>query len=168
MEEIKVDNEEKVIDEVQDNESKITIEDIKQAIENDLEVKGYIDSLIDSTVNKRLEKRLKKEMEKQQAEQEKKQLAEAEKQEVERMKNEIAILETKLKYNKLLEDNEISSELLPYLAKEDTTLEELELNIKSYKKQLQKEVQREVMKRLTDSPPIPEKSQGGIRSLWNR
>ena len=164
----KVNNEEEPQQETESN-NKITLEQVKQALESDLEIKGYIDSLIDKNTSKRLEKRLQKELEKQQQLQEQEQIRKQEEEKIKEYQNKITLLENQVKFNKILQDNDINLDLLPFLSKEGTTLEELEENIIKFKEQLKKEVRKELSKKWIDNP-VPQANEGlRIESnLWSK
>lgn len=176
----KVINESKVNDDLDaKNESKsenkiITLEDIKKALEEDVTVKGYIDSLVDTSVNKRLEKRLTKELQKAEEErlikEEEEAKAKEEEAKIKDYEKRIAILENTIKYKKLLEESGLSTDLIDFLSNGTESEKEVLNNIARFKDLLAKEVAKEVKKRVTENPPIPKSSEGSYKkgSFWSR
>ena len=174
MDNLEVINDEKVNNEGEpqqetESKNKISLEQVKQAIETDLDIKGYIDSLIDKNTAKRLEKRLQKELEKHQQLQEQQERERQEKEIIKAYQDKITLLENQVKFNKILQDNDINIELLPFLSREGTTLEELQENINKFKEQLQIEVKKELSKKWIDNP-VPRTSEGQTmeNKLWSK
>lgn len=165
----------------------ITIEQFKNALENNLECKGYFDSLCDKTVNTRLDKGIESWKEKNlnnlieteinkryppkteaeiKFEEQQKALeqAQAEKQQ----------LELQIKYHDLMAENNLPMEIVDFVAGKD--VESTIKNIERFKsitdKFVMEEAQKEINKRLSAGAYTP--PGGGLNnftssgSMWDR
>ena len=120
---------EKLADEVQDvandGASEITLEQFKSALENNIECKGYFDSLCDKTVNTRLDKGIEswkeqnlsnlinEEINKRYPQKSETEIA------LEKAQEEKRQLELQIKYQNLMSENKLPLELLDFVAGKD-------------------------------------------------
>ena len=122
----------------------ITLEQFKTALESNLEIKGYYDSVVDKTVSKRLDKSIESWKEKnlnnlieEEINKRYPPKTEAEikleeiNKELERANQEKQQLELRMKYQELLIKSEIPVELVDFVAGKDT--EETIKNIEKFK-----------------------------------
>lgn len=159
-----------------DNEvGEITLEQFKTAIESNLEIKGYYDSVVDKTISKRLDKSIESWKEKNLnnlIEEEinkrypQKTEAEIKLEEInvalEKANKEKQQLELKMQYQELLIKSNIPVEMVIFLAGNDT--EETIKNIETFKGLMVKYVDGEVDNRMKLHSYIP----GGNGSINNR
>ncbi|MBS5986582.1 DUF4355 domain-containing protein [Clostridium sp.] len=174
MEEVNNNQEEqKSID--NDSVGEVTLEQFKSALDNNLEIKGYYDSIVDKTVNKRLDKSIESWKEKNLnnlIEEEinkrypQKTDAEIKLEEInaalEKANKEKQQLELKMQYQELLVKSNIPVEMVNFLAGKDT--EETIKNIETFKDLMVKYVDGAVENRLKLHSYIP----GGNGSINNR
>nr|DAX03720.1 MAG TPA: Major head protein [Bacteriophage sp.] len=153
----------------------ITLEQFKTALESNLEIKGYYDSVVDKTVSKRLDKSIESWKEKNLnnlIEEEinkrypQKTEAEIKLEEInvalEKANKEKQQLELKMQYQELLIKSNIPVEMVNFLAGNDT--EETIKNIETFKGLMVKYVDGEVDNRMKLHSYIP----GGNGSINNR
>lgn len=153
----------------------ITLEQFKTAIESNLEIKGYYDSVVDKTIRKRLDKSIESWKEKNLnnlIEEEinkrypQKTEAEIKLEEInvalEKANKEKQQLELKMQYQELLIKSNIPVEMVNFLAGNDT--EETIKNIETFKGLMVKYVDGEVDNRMKLHSYIP----GGNGSINNR
>lgn len=153
----------------------VTLEQFKNAIESNLEIKGYYDSVVDKTVSKRLDKSVESWKEKNLnnlIEEEinkrypQKTEAEIKLEEInvalEKANKEKQQLELKMQYQELLIKSNIPVEMVNFLAGNDT--EETIKNIETFKDLMVKYVDGEVDNRMKLHSYIP----GGNGSINNR
>lgn len=180
---------EKSVDNVQDvanNEAgEITLEQFRNALENNIECKGYFDSLCDKTVNSRLDKGIESWKEKnlnnlieteinkrypQKTEAEIK--FEEQQKALEKAQEEKRQLELQIKYQSLMAENKLPMEILDFVAGKDveTTIS----NIGRFKELTQKYVDAgvndEVARRFQEGAYAPPTSQGlsiSRGSMWD-
>ncbi|WP_291651721.1 DUF4355 domain-containing protein [Clostridium sp.] len=144
----------------------ITLEQFKTAIESNLEIKGYYDSVVDKTVNKRLDKSIESWKEKnlnnlieEEINKRYPPKTEAEikleeiNKELERANQEKQQLELRMKYQELLIKSEIPVELVDFVAGKDT--EETIKNIEKFKELMVKYVDRTVDNRFKQYSYVP-------------
>lgn len=149
-----------------DTVGEVTLEQFKNAIESNLEIKGYYDSVVDKTVNKRLDKSIESWKEKnlnQLIEEEinkrypQKTEAEIKLEEInvalEKANKEKQQLELKMQYQELLIKSEIPVELVDFVAGKDT--EETIKNIEKFKESMVKYVDRTVDNRFKQYSYVP-------------
>ena len=144
----------------------ITLEQFKTAIESNLEIKGYYDSVVDKTVSKRLDKSIESWKEKnlnnlieEEINKRYPPKTEAEikleeiNKELERENQEKQQLELRMKYQELLIKSEIPVELVDFVAGKDT--EETIKNIEKFKESMVKYVDRTVDNRFKQYSYVP-------------
>lgn len=180
---------EKSVDNVQDvanNEAgEITLEQFRNALENNIECKGYFDSLCDKTVNSRLDKGIESWKEKnlnnlieteinkrypQKTEAEIK--FEEQQKALEQAQEEKAQLELQIKYQSLMAENHLPMEILDFVAGKD--IESTIKNIEKFKSITDKIVEartlEEVKKKLSAGsyvPPTKPNNFGNGGSMWD-
>lgn len=129
---------EKLVDEENNSTGEITLDQFKSALENNLECKGFFDSLCDKTVNTRLDKGIENWKEKN--------LNNLIEQEInnrypQKSETEIALemvqeekrqLELQVKYQSLMSENKLPLELLDFVAGKD--IEETTNKIEKFNK----------------------------------
>lgn len=164
----------------------ITIEQFKNALENNLECKGYFDSLCDKTVNTRLDKGIESWKEKnlnnlieteinkrypQKTEAEIK--FEEQQKALEQAQAEKQQLELQIKYHDLMAENNLPMEILDFVAGKD--VESTVKNIERFKSIADKFIEartlEEVRKKLSDgsyTPPSNSNNFGNSGSMWDR
>ena len=170
-----IETSEKLDNEVVNATNEVTLEQFKNAIENNLEIKGYYDSVVDKTVSKRLDKSVESWKEKNLnnlIEEEinkrypQKTEAEIKLEEInvalEKANKEKQQLELKMQYQELLIKSNIPVEMVNFLAGNDT--EETIKNIETFKDLMVKYVNGEVDNRMKLHSYIP----GGNGSINNR
>lgn len=153
----------------------VTLEQFKNAIESNLEIKGYYDSVVDKTVSKRLDKSVESWKEKnlnnlieEEINKRYPQKTEAEikleemNSALEKANKEKYQLELKMQYQELLIKSNIPVEMVNFLAGNDT--EETIKNIETFKDLMVKYVNGEVDNRMKLHSYIP----GGNGSINNR
>lgn len=144
----------------------ITLEQFKTALESNLEIKGYYDSVVDKTVSKRLDKSIESWKEKnlnnlieEEINKRYPPKTEAEikleeiNKELERANQEKQQLELRMKYQELLIKSEIPVELVDFVAGKDT--EETIKNIEKFKESMVKYVDRTVDNRFKQHSYVP-------------
>lgn len=144
----------------------ITLEQFKTALESNLEIKGYYDSVVDKTVSKRLDKSIESWKEKnlnnlieEEINKRYPPKTEAEikleeiNKELERANQEKQQLELRMKYQELLIKSEIPVELVDFVAGKDT--EETIKNIEKFKELMVKYVDRTVDNRFKQYSYVP-------------
>jgi hypothetical protein len=144
----------------------ITLEQFKTALESNLEIKGYYDSVVDKTVSKRLDKSIESWKEKnlnnlieEEINKRYPPKTEAEikleeiNKELERANQEKQQLELRMKYQELLIKSEIPVELVDFVAGKDT--EETIKNIEKFKESMVKYVDRTVDNRFKQYSYVP-------------
>ncbi|EES50342.1 DUF4355 domain-containing protein [Clostridium botulinum] len=183
---VELENEEKSTDPVEENNSvgEITLEQFKNALENNLEVKGYYDSLVDKNVSKRLDKGIEswktnnlENLINEEVNKRYPQKTEAEiKFEEQQKQLECAIeekrqLELQIKYQGLMAENNLPMDILDFVAGKD--LESTISNIERFKnltdKYVTEGVQKEVNRRLGESSYTPPGNgfSGRSGSMWD-
>ncbi|KEZ85391.1 hypothetical protein IO99_15060 [Clostridium sulfidigenes] len=163
MEEVNNQSEKSTVD---NSVGEVTLEQFKSALENNLDIKGYYDSVVDKTVNKRLDKGIESWKEKNLnnlVEEEinkrypQKTDTEIKIEEInaalEKANEEKQQLELKMQYQELLIKSNIPVEMVNFLAGDDTG--ETIKNIEMFKELMVKYVNGEVENRLKLSSYIP-------------
>lgn len=144
----------------------LTLDQFKNAIANNLEVKGYYDSLIDKTVAKRLDKGIdawkeqniesliNEEINKRYPQKTEQEIEfENKQQELDQAISEKKQLELQIKYQNLVAESEIPLEMINFVAGED--VESTMSNIETFKKVMAQYVDKEVSKRFLASSYVP-------------
>lgn len=144
----------------------VTLEQFKSALESNLEIKGYYDSVVDKTISKRLDKSIESWKEKnlnnlieEEINKRYPQKTEAEikleeiNSALEKANKEKQQLELKMQYQELLIKSNIPVEMVNFLAAEDT--EETIKNIETFKDLMVKYVDGAVENRMKLSSYIP-------------
>lgn len=165
--------------------SEITLEQFKSALENNLECKGFFDSLCDKTVNTRLDKGIESWKEKnlnnlieQEINKRYPQKTEAEvkfeeqQKELEKAMEEKRQLELQIKYQSLMAENNLPLDILDFVAGKD--IETTISNIGKFKSitdtYVAKKVQYEINERFKRNSYIPPSSNGDFvscnGSMW--
>lgn len=165
----------------------ITIEQFKNALENNLECKGYFDSLCDKTVNTRLDKGIEswkeqnlnnlieEEINKRHPQKTEAEIKFEEQQKaLEQAQAEKRQLELQIKYHDLMAENNLPMEILDFVAGKD--VESTVKNIERFKSITDKfvieEAQKEINERLSAGAYTP--PGGGLNnftssgSMWDR
>ncbi|NFO47242.1 DUF4355 domain-containing protein [Clostridium botulinum] len=192
-ENLELENEEKSIDEnsvVTQNDLEntstgdMTLEQFKTAVENNLEIKGYYDSIVDKTVSKRLDKGIEswktnnlenivnEEINKRYPQKTEAEIKfEEQQKELEKAMEEKKQLELQIKYQNIMVENNLPMEILDFVAGKDveTTIS----NIKRFKKLTEDHAmelaQKEIMRRLGEcsyTPPGENGFPSDERDLW--
>lgn len=163
----------------------ITIEQFKNALENNIECKGYFDSLCDKTVNTRLDKGIEswknsnlenlinEEINKRYPQKTEAEIKFEEQQKaLEQAQAEKQQLELQIKYHDLMAENKIPMELLDFVAGKD--VESTIKNIEKFKSFTDKFVEartlEEVKKKLSDGAYVPPTSKNNFSnsgSMWD-
>ncbi len=177
-----IETSEKLDNEVVNATNEVTLEQFKNAIENNLEIKGYYDSVVDKTVNKRLDKSIeswkdknlnnlieeeinKRYPQKTEAEIKLEEMNSA----LEKANKEKYQLELKMQYQELLIKSNIPVEMVNFLAGKDT--EQTINNIEMFKDLMAKYIDRAVEDRLKLNSYIPGGGRNNnisIGSMWDR
>lgn len=116
---------EKLVDEESNSTGEITLEQFKNALETNIECKGYFDSLCDKTVNTRLDKGIEswKEKNLNNLVEEEINIRYPQKSEteiaLEKAQEEKHQLELQVKYQQLMADNKLPLELIDFIAGKD-------------------------------------------------
>ena len=165
----------------------ITIEQFKSALENNIECKGYFDSLCDKTVNTRLDKGIESwkeqnlnnlietEINKRHPQKTEAEIKFEEQQKaLEQAQAEKQQLELQIKYQSLMAENNLPMEIVDFVAGKD--VESTIKNIERFKsitdKFVMEEAQKEINKRLSAGAYTP--PGGGLNnftssgSMWDR
>lgn len=151
----------------------LTLEQFKSALENNLECKGYFDSLCDKTVNSRLNKGieswkeqnlnnlLETEINKRYPKKSETELA------LEQAQEEKRKLELQLKYQSLITENNLSLDVIDFVSGDnvETTIK----NIEKFKSLVDAEVQKVVRERISAGSYVPprESDATGYGSMWD-
>ena len=174
-------------EEIQEQETTITLEQFKNALENNTECKGYFDSLCDKTVNTRLNKGIESWKEKnlndlieteinkrypQKTESEIK--FEEQQKQIEQIQAEKQQLQLQIKYQNLMAENKLPLEILDFVAGADiqTTIKNIERFKKLVEDMVDKQSQKVIRKKLGESHyrPIGESQFSGLgsnSSMWD-
>ena len=174
-------------EEIQQQETTITLEQFKSALENNTDCKGYFDSLCDKTVNTRLNKGIESWKEKnlndlieteinkrypQKTESEIK--FEEQQKQLEQVQAEKQQLQLQIKYHDLMAENKLPLEILDFVAGEDiqTTISNIERFKKLVEDMVNKHSQEVIRKKLGESNyrPIGESQFAGLgnnSSMWD-
>lgn len=177
---------EKSVDNVQDvanNEAgEITLDQFKNALESNIECKGYFDSLCDKTVNSRLDKGIEswknsnlenlinEEINKRYPQKTEAEIKFEEQQKaLEKVQEEKKQLELQVKYQSLMSENNLPMEVLDFVTGKD--IESTISNIERFKNLTEKYINMMVEQRFADGPK-PSKSEGRIAlsnsgSMWD-
>lgn len=166
-----------------DNKSDITLDQFKSALENNIECKGYFDSLCDRTVNNRLDKSIESwkdknlqeiienEINKRYPQKTESEIKFEEQQKaLEKAQEEKRQLELRVKYQELMVNNKLPMELLNYIAGKD--IESTIKNIESFKTMLDDMVESRandiVMKKIKQNAYVPPNSDSSsyTPSMW--
>ncbi|NFI30844.1 DUF4355 domain-containing protein [Clostridium botulinum] len=172
---VELENEEKSTDLVEENNSvgEITLEQFKNALENNLEVKGYYDSIVDKSVSKRLDKGIESWKEKnleniideeiskrypQKTEAEIK--FEEQQKQLEQAMEEKRQLELQIKYQTIMAENNLPMEILDFVAGKDveTTISNIERFKSTTDTYIAKRVQDGIEERLRRNAYVPPSS----------
>ncbi len=172
---VELENEEKSTDPVEENISvgEITLEQFKNALENNLEVKGYYDSIVDKSVSKRLDKGIESWKEKnleniideeiskrypQKTEAEIK--FEEQQKQLEQAMEEKRQLELQIKYQTIMAENNLPMEILDFVAGKDveTTISNIERFKSTTDTYIAKRVQDGIEERLRRNAYVPPSS----------
>ena len=174
-------------EEAQQQETTITLEQFKNALENNSECKGYFDSLCDKTVNTRLNKGIESWKEKnlndlieteinkrypQKTEAELK--FEEQQKQLEQVQAEKQQLQLQIKYHDLMAENNLPLEVLDFVAGKDiqSTITNIERFKSLVEDMVNKHSQEVIKKRLGESNyrPIGESQFAGLESnssMWD-
>ena len=174
-------------EETQQQETTITLEQFKNALENNTDCKGYFDSLCDKTVNTRLNKGIESWKEKnlndlieteinkrypQKTEAELK--FEEQQKQLEQVQAEKQQLQLQIKYHDLMAENKLPLEILDFVAGADiqSTIKNIERFKSLVEDMVNKHSQEVIRKRLGESNyrPIGESQFAGLKdnsSMWD-
>lgn len=188
MEEVNNQNEEIIESEKStgnDPVGEVTLEQFQNAIANNLEIKGYYDSVVDKTVSKRLDKSIEswktnnleniinEEINKRYPQKTEAEIKfEEQQKELEKAIGEKNQLELQIKYQALMAENNLPMEILDFVAGKD--VESTISNIERFKtltdKYIQEGVEKEITRRMKNSYKPP--SSSGISftggSMWDK
>ena len=173
-------------EETQQQETTITLEQFKNALENNTDCKGYFDSLCDKTVNTRLNKSIESWKEKnlndlieteinkrypQKTEAELK--FEEQQKQLEQVQAEKQQLQLQIKYHDLMAENNLPLEVLDFVAGKDiqSTINNIERFKKLVEDMVDKQSQKVIREKLGESHyrPIGESQFAGLEgnsSMW--
>lgn len=178
---------EKSTDPVEENNSvdEITLEQFKNALENNLECKGYYDSIVDKTVNKRLDKSIdtwktnnlenliNEEVNKRYPQKTEAEIQfEKQQKELEKAMEEKKQLELQIKYQNLMVENNLPMEILDFVAGKDveTTISNVERFKKLTEGHAMKLAQNEIIRRMGEGAYTPPGDNGLVgeesRDIW--
>lgn len=182
MEEVNNNQEEqKSID--NDSVGEVTLEQFKSALDNNLEIKGYYDSIVDKTVNKRLEKGIEawkagnlekiieEEINKRYPQKTEAEIKfEEQQQALEKAQAEKKQLELQIKYHELMAANNLPIDVLDFIAGKD--LDSTVNNIKRFTaltdKIADKKAQEVIKERFKSSAYTPPSDEGRLSSsMWD-
>ena len=170
-----------------ENQTTITLEQFKNALENNTECKGYFDSLCDKTVNTRLDKGIESWKEKNlnnlieteinkrypQKSEAELQFEEQQKQ-LEQIQAEKQQLQLQIKYQNLMAENKLPLEILDFVAGKDiqTTISNIERFKKLVEDMVEKHSREIIKQKLGESHyrPIGESQFAGLKnnsSMWD-
>lgn len=163
----------------------ITLEQFKSALENNIECKGYFDSLCDKTVNTRLDKGIESwkeqnlnnlietEINKRYPQKTEAEIKFEEQQKaLEQAQAEKQQLELQIKYHDLMAENKLPMEILDFVAGKDveSTIKNIE-RFKSFAdKYVEKKALEEVRKKLSGGAYVPPTGKNGFNcsgSMWD-
>ncbi|NFG22401.1 DUF4355 domain-containing protein [Clostridium botulinum] len=165
----------------------ITLEQFKNALENNLEVKGYYDSLVDKNVSKRLDKGIEswktnnlenivnEEINKiypQKTEAEIK--FEEQQKELEKAMEEKEQLQLQIKYQSLMAENHLPMEILDFVAGKDveSTISNIERFKELTSKYIESGIDKGIEERLKRNSYIPGDNSSGLElgsgSMWDK
>lgn len=163
--------------------NKITLEQFKNALENDVEIKGYYDSIVDKTVNKRLDKGIEawkeknlssiieEEINKRHPQKTEAEIKFEEQQKaLEKAMEEKRQLELQIKYQAIMSENKLPLDILDFVAGKD--VECTIANIERFKVFIDEYAQMKLHERLGNfdyKPPGSNLDKEGIiskRSMW--
>lgn len=180
---VELENEEKSTDLVEENNSvgEITLEQFKNALENNLEVKGYYDSIVDKSVSKRLDKGIESWKEKnleniideeiskrypQKTEAEIK--FEEQQKQLEQAMEEKRQLELQIKYQTIMAENNLPMEILDFVTGKDveTTISNIERFKSTTDTYIAKKVQDGIEERLRRNVYIPPSNDNNFGSSY--
>ncbi|MCS6131801.1 DUF4355 domain-containing protein [Clostridium botulinum] len=185
---VELENEEKSTDLVEENNSvgEITLEQFKNALENNLEVKGYYDSIVDKSVSKRLDKGIESWKEKnlenlideeiskrypQKTEAEIK--FEEQQKQLEQAMEDKRQLELQIKYQTIMAENNLPMEILDFVAGKDveTTISNIERFKSTTDTYIAKRVQDGIEERLRRNAYVPPSNDNNFgsyhSSMWD-
>lgn len=173
-------------DEINNPGGEITLEQFQNAIANNLEIKGYYDSIVDKTVNKRLDKSvdawkeknleniLNEEINKRYPQKTEAEIKfEEQQQELEKAMEEKKQLELHIKYQALMAENNIPMEILDFVAGKDveatiSNIERFKTLTESYINDgIDKEVTRR-FKQFSYTPPGENGHGSSYGSMWDK
>ncbi len=178
---VELENEEKSTDLVEENNSvgEITLEQFKNALENNLEVKGYYDSIVDKSVSKRLDKGIEswktnnleniinEEINKRYPQKTEAEIKFEEQQEqLEKAMEEKRQLELQIKYQTIMAENNLPMDILDFVAGKDveTTISNIERFKSTTDTYIAKKVQDGIDERLRRNVYIPPSSDNDFGS----
>lgn len=177
-----IETSEKLDNEVVNATNEVTLEQFKNAIDNNLEIKGYYDSVVDKTVSKRLDKSIESWKEKnlnnlieEEINKRYPQKTEAEikleeiNSALEKANKEKQQLELKMQYQELLIKSNIPVEMVNFLAGKDT--EETIKNIETFKDLMVQYIDGAVENRMKLHSYIPgggNNNHISISSMWDK
>ena len=162
----------------------VTLDQFKSALDNNLEIKGYYDSIVDKTVSKRLDKSieswkasnleniLNEEINKRYPQKTEAEIKfEEQQKELEKAMGEKKQLELQIKYQNLMAENKLPMEILDFVAGKDveTTISNIERFKTITDNYIQDGAQKEIIRRMKNSYKPPSSSglfEGG--SMWDK
>lgn len=171
----------------QENNSvgEVTLDQFKSALDNNLDIKGYYDSIVDKTVNKRLDKSIEtwktnnleniinEEINKRYPQKTEQEIQFEEQQKaLEQAMEEKRQLELQIKYQNLMADNKLPMEILDFVAGKD--VENTISNIERFKtltdKYIQDGANKEIDRRMRNSYKPPSSSGMSFTngSMWDK
>lgn len=177
---------EKLDNEVVNATNEVTLNQFKETLDNNIECKGYFDSLVDKTVNTRLDKSIdswktknlenliEEEINKRYPQKTEAEIKFEEQQKaIEKIQGEKRQLELQIKYQNLMAESNLPMDILDFIAGKD--IEATITNIGRFKEFAQKyidyEVDKEVDRRFSASAYTPPGGQGYLiddGSMWSR
>ncbi|MBN1053080.1 DUF4355 domain-containing protein [Clostridium botulinum] len=190
---LELDNEEKSSEagidftDTEDNSvGEITLEQFKNALENNLEVKGYYDSIVDKSVSKRLDKGIEswktnnlenivnEEINKRYPQKTEAEIKfEEQQKELEKAMEEKRQLELQIKYQTIMAENNLPMEILGFVAGKDveTTISNIERFKSTTDTYIAKKVQDGIEERLRRNVYIPPSNDNNFGSshgsMWD-
>ncbi|NFE83999.1 DUF4355 domain-containing protein [Clostridium botulinum] len=190
---LELDNEEKSSEagidftDTEDNSvGEITLEQFKNALENNLEVKGYYDSIVDKSVSKRLDKGIEswktnnlenivnEEINKRYPQKTEAEIKfEEQQKELEKAMEEKRQLELQIKYQTIMAENNLPMEILDFVAGKDveTTISNIERFKSTTDTYIAKRVQDGIEERLRRNAYVPPSNDNNFGSshgsMWD-
>ncbi|NFN80395.1 DUF4355 domain-containing protein [Clostridium botulinum] len=185
---VELENEEKSTDPVEENNSvgEITLEQFKNALENNLEVKGYYDSIVDKSVSKRLDKGIEswktnnlenivnEEINKRYPQKTEAEIKfEEQQKQLEQAMEEKRQLELQIKYQTIMAENNLPMEILDFVAGKDveTTISNIERFKSTTDTYITKKVQDGIEERLRRNAYVPPSNDNNFgsyhSSMWD-